>query len=84
MKQYEFIKKSKLSECAESCYSELNETKVIPVLSDAELEEYGVREMTLFQFQIQREELDKCMDYGKFLMNCGLYQDALIMITFYM
>ncbi|KAK8794013.1 hypothetical protein WA171_003140, partial [Blastocystis sp. BT1] len=74
MKQYESIKKSKLSECAESCYSELNETKVIPVLSDAELEEYG----------IQREELDKCMDYGKFLMNCGLYQDALIMITFYM
>ena len=51
MKQYESIKKSTLSECAESCYSELNETKVIPVLSDAELEEYGVREMILFNFR---------------------------------
>lgn len=49
--EYESIKKSKLSECAESCYSELNETKVIPVLSDAELEEYGVREMILFNFR---------------------------------
>lgn len=51
MKQYESIKNSKLSECAESCYNELNETKVIPVLSDAELEEYGVREMILFNFR---------------------------------
>ena len=39
------------TECAESCYNELNETKVIPVLSDAELEEYGVREMILFNFR---------------------------------
>lgn len=51
MKQYESIKNSKLFECAESCYNELNETKVIPVLSDAELEEYGVREMILFNFR---------------------------------
>ena len=51
MKQYESIKNSKLSECAESWYNELNETKVIPVLSDAELEEYGVREMILFNFR---------------------------------
>ena len=84
MKQYDAIKNLMLYECAETCYNEFAETKVMPLLSDAELKEYGVREMISTEFQIQREELDKCMEYGKFLMNCGLYQDALILITFYM
>lgn len=71
MKQYDFIKNLKLFTLADDYVREMEETND---LMDERLERDG----------IPREELDMCMDYAKFLMNCGLYQDALTMITLYM
>ncbi len=81
MKQYDFIKNLKLFTLAEDYVREMEETND---LMDERLERDGVSEAISFHFQIPREELDMCMDYAKFLMNCGLYQDALTMITLYM
>lgn len=82
MKEYDFIKNLKLFTLAEDYVNEMEETK--DFLMDERLEKDGVSEAISFHFQIPCEELDMCMDYAKFLMNCGLYQDALTMITLYM
>ena len=82
MKEYDFIKNLKLFTLAEDYVREIDEANGF--LMDERLEKDGVSEAISFHFQIPCEELDMCMDYAKFLMNCGLYQDALTMITFYM
>ena len=82
MKQYDFIKNLKLFTLAEDYVNEIEGT--IDFSIEERLEKDGVSEAISFHFQIPCEELDMCMDYAKFLMNCGLYQDTLTMITLYM
>ena len=40
--QYEFISNSNLSKCAEACWEEMQESKVMPTLSEEELDEFEV------------------------------------------
>lgn len=42
--QYTFIKDSNLFNCAEECWEEMKETKVMPTLSEEELADFEVRD----------------------------------------
>lgn len=68
-RQYEDFKDSKLYECMESCL----ESDSIPTLSDDDLKE----------FSLTREDMDKSYSLAQFIMNCGDYELALNLISFY-
>lgn len=80
--QYEFINNSNLCKCAEACWEEMQESKVMPTLSEEELDEFEVYASTLIYGKLTKEDLVEGVSYAKFLMNCGSYAEALHLIVF--
>ena len=80
--QYEFINNSNLCKCAEACWEEMQESKVMPTLSEEELDEFEVYASTLIYGKLTKEDLVEGISYAKFLMNCGSYAEALHLIVF--
>lgn len=82
--QYAFINDSNLCKCAEECWEEMKETKVMPTLSEEELSDFEVCASFTIHSKLTKEDLAKGVSYAKFLMNCGSYEEALHLIVFTM
>lgn len=81
---YDDIMESALMECVQVCMQELEETGAIAELTEDDFADFEVWIVRSFNAQITRDDLSKCYENAKFLMNCGEYDVAQSVMTFYL